>query len=91
MEFTILEESKGTIKVEASERDEGFMNLIKRQLWLNGGVEIASFRIAHPDISKPVFVVKANSGKDPKKLWNAALGSISEDLDSFKKEVKKLK
>ncbi|MBI2040860.1 MAG: hypothetical protein HYT16_02035 [DPANN group archaeon] len=91
MEFTILEENKGAIKIEASARDEGFFNLVKRQLWQNGGVEIASFRIAHPDISRPVFVIKAKSGKDPKKLWNAALESISEELKSFEKEIKKLK
>ncbi len=90
MEFTILEESKNTVKVEASERDEGFLNLIKRHLWSNSGVEIASFRIIHPEVSKPVFVVKAKAGKDPKKLWNTALESISEEADSFEKEVKKL-
>ncbi len=90
MEFTVLEENKGTMKVEASGRDEGFLNLIKRQLWLSGGVEIASFRISHPDISKPVFVIRAKSGKDPKKLWNAALESISEELKDLEKEIKKL-
>jgi DNA-directed RNA polymerase subunit L len=90
MEATVLKEDKDSLQVELSEADHGLLNVIKEALWKQSGVEVASFRLEHPEVSKPVFVLKTK-GKDAKKVWNSALESISSDLEKFEKEIKKLK
>jgi len=92
MEATILETSdKNELKVEFSEKDEGFLNLIKTALWAQSETEMAGFKMDHPTAGKPVFTLKVKDGRDAKKVWNSALDSVSEQLDSFGKDVKKLK
>jgi len=92
METNVLETSdKNELKVEFSEKDEGFLNLVKTALWEQSETEMAGFRIEHPEVSKPVFFLKVKSGKDAKKVWNSALDSISEQLDDFGKKAKQLK
>lgn len=91
MEVNILDNEKGELKVEFSEKDEGFMNLVKTALWEQSETEMAGFRIEHPEVSKPVFFLKVKSGKDAKKVWNAALDLVSEQLDEFGKKVKQMK
>ena len=91
MELNVLEDNKTDIKVEFSEKDEGFLNIIKTALWAQSETEMASFRIEHPEVSKPVFFLKVKAGKDAKKVWNSALDSISEQLDDFGKKIKQLK
>jgi len=90
MEYAVLKEDKDEIQVEFSEANHGFLNMIKEAIWKESGVELASFRMEHPEVSKPVFVLKTK-GKEAKKVWNSALDSISSDLDKFEKELKKLK
>ncbi|MEK6807940.1 MAG: RpoL/Rpb11 RNA polymerase subunit family protein [Nanoarchaeota archaeon] len=91
MELTVIESTKNELKVQFSEKDEGFMNLIKTALWEQSETEMAGFKMDHPTVSLPVFTLKVKDGKDAKKVWNASLDSISEQLDSLGKEVKKLK
>lgn len=90
MEYTVLKDEKDELQVELSEADHGFLNMIKEAIWRESGVEIASFRLEHPEVSKPVFILKTK-GKEAKKVWNSALDSISSDLEKFEKELKKLK
>jgi len=90
MEVKILKDEKDELQIELSETDEGFLNLIKNAVWQQSGVEFAGFRIEHPETSKPIFIIKSK-GKKAKDIWNAALESISEELDKFGKELKKIK
>ena len=82
---------KNELKVEFSEKDEGFLNLVKTALWEQSETEMAGFRIEHPEVSKPVFFLRVKSGKDAKKVWNSALDLVSEQLSEFGKELKNLK
>jgi DNA-directed RNA polymerase subunit L len=90
MEVKILKDEKDELQIELSETDEGFLNLIKNAVWQQSGVEFAGFRIEHPETSKPIFIIKSK-GKKAKDIWNSALESISEELDKFGKELKKIK
>lgn len=90
MEYEVLKDEKHELQVQFSEIDHGFLNLIKEAIWQQSGVELASFRLEHPEVSKPVFILKTK-GKEAKKIWNSALESVSEELDKLSKEVKKLK
>ncbi len=91
MDVKITESDKNQVKIEFSEKDEGFLNLIKAALWEQSETEMAGYRIEHPIVGKPVFFLKVKEGKDAKKVWNSALDSVSEQLDSFGKGIKQLK
>ena len=90
MEYEILKEETHELQIQFSEIDHGFLNLIKEAIWQQSGVEIASFRLEHPEVSKPLFVLKTK-GKDAKKVWNSAIDSSKEQLEKLNKEMKKLK
>jgi len=90
MEANILKEDKDILEVQLSEADHGFLNMLKEALWKQSGVEMASFRLEQPEVSKPVFVLRTK-GKEAKKVWNSALDSVSADLEKLGKEFKKLK
>ncbi|MEM2873868.1 MAG: RpoL/Rpb11 RNA polymerase subunit family protein [Candidatus Nanoarchaeia archaeon] len=90
MEIEILKEEKDFLELKFSEIDHGLLNMIKEALWKQSGVELASFRLDHPEISKPVFILRTKN-KDAKKVWNLAIDSLSNELDKLDKEVKKLK
>jgi DNA-directed RNA polymerase subunit L len=90
MEIEVLKEEKHELQVQFSEIDHGFLNLLKEAIWQQSGIEIASFRLEHPEVSKPLFVLKTK-GKEAKKVWNSAIESVSEQLEKLSKEVKKLK
>ncbi len=90
MEVEVLNKEKNELKLQFSEADQGFLNLIKSALWQNSATDIAGFKIEHPQASKPVFILKTK-GKEAKKVWNEALDSISEQLTKFEAEVKKIK
>ena len=90
MEYEVLKDEKHELQVQFSEVDHGFLNLIKEAIWQQAGVELASFRLEHPEVSTPLFVLKTK-GKEAKKIWNAAIDSVSEELASLNKELKKLK
>lgn len=90
MEVEILKEEKDALQLTFSETDQGLLNMVKEALWKQSGVEIAAFKLDHPEISKPVFVLKTK-GKDAKKVWNSAIESLADDLGKLDKELKKLK
>jgi len=90
MEYEILKEETHELQIQFSEIDHGFLNLIKEAIWQQSGVEIASFRVEHPEVSKPLFILKTK-GKDAKKVWNSAIDAIAEQLEKLGKELKKLK
>jgi DNA-directed RNA polymerase subunit L len=89
MEYEVLKEETHELQIQFNEIDHGLLNLIKEELWKQPGVEIASFRLEHPEVSKPLFVLKTKN-KDAKKVWNSALDSINEQLDKLKQEMKQL-
>lgn len=90
MEYEILKEETHELQVQFSEIDHGFLNLIKEAIWQQSGVEMASFKLEHPEVSKPLFILKTK-GKDAKKVWNSALDSAKDQLEKLGKELKKLK
>lgn len=89
MEFKVLKDEKDWLEIEFKDIDHGFLSMIKEAIWAQEGVEINSFKINHPEAGKPLFILRTK--KDAKKIWNAALDSLLETLDQFKKEIKNLK
>ena len=90
MEPVVIESKKNLMKVSFKEIDQGFMTLIKDKLWEDKSVEIAGFKVTHPEVGELIFTLRTK-GKDAKKVWNSALASLSKDIINFQSEIKKLK
>ena len=89
MEIEVLKKDKNEIKLQFSEIDQGILNLIKSSLWEDNATKVASFMIAHPEIGKPVFLLKTK-GKEAKKVWNDAIEKLNTKVDKLKTNFKSL-
>ncbi len=72
MELKILEESKGTLKVEILGEDHTLANSIRKELWSDNHVKIAGYDIEHPLVGGPVLIVETDGKEEPKKALIAA-------------------
>jgi DNA-directed RNA polymerase subunit L len=88
MEFKVLEESKNKIVFELVGETHTFCNALKKELQDNKDVKLASYRIDHPLVGVPRFILETTS--EPRKVLKAALNSLKKKAEEFKKEVKKL-
>ena len=88
MNVEILKEEKDELKLRFDKKDFGLLNMIKDKLNEQKEVLIASFKVEHPDVGQPEFLLKTK-GKDAKKVWNAAVDDISEEIEKLAKELKK--
>ncbi|MDP3698506.1 MAG: DNA-directed RNA polymerase subunit L [Nanoarchaeota archaeon] len=86
MEFTVLEESKTKLVFELKGETHTFCNLLKDELLNAKGVVTASYRVDHPLIGVPRFLVETK-GAEPRKALKDALASIKKKAESFRKEV----
>ena len=53
-------------KLEFEKKDEGFLSLVKKYLWEDKATEMAGYKIDHPEVGKPVFILRTK-GKNAKK------------------------
>lgn len=90
MKFKKLESKKNLLKLQFKEKDEGFLSLVKKYLWQDKATELAGYKVNHPEVGEPVFVLKTKK-KSAKKVWSDALKKAKKDLNSFKKQIKKIK
>ena len=89
MEFNVLEETKTKLVFQLKGETHTFCNLLKTELQNVKGVEIATYRIDHPLIGVPQFLIETK-GVEPRKALKDALKTLKRTVDEFKKEVGKL-
>ncbi len=89
MEFVIIEESKTRLVFELKGETHTFCNLLKEELLAAKGVVTASYRIDHPLIGVPRFMMETK-GAEPRKALKEALASIKKKAEAFRKEVAEL-
>ena len=89
MEFKVLEESKTKLVFQLIGETHTFCNLLKDTLQNVKGVEIATYKIDHPLVGVPQFLVETK-GIEPKKALQTALKDIKKNVNEFKKEAAKL-
>lgn len=87
MEVEVLKKEKNNLELKFNERNQGILNLIKSTLWQDKATQVASFRIEHPEIGQPIFVLKTK-GKEAKKVWNDALEKLASQIDKLKEKFK---
>tara|TARA_Y100000296_G_scaffold58895_1_gene67906 strand:+ start:150 stop:425 length:276 start_codon:yes stop_codon:yes gene_type:complete len=91
MEINVIEKSKNKIVFELKGEDDTFCNALKDELYNDSNVKIASYRIDHPLINIPRFILEIKSGDVKKSLVDATkrLKKLSVKFhDDFKKVAK---
>jgi len=89
MEINILEESGKRMMFELKGENHSFCNVLKEALWKVKGVEVASYRIEHPLVGVPKFLIETK-GIEPREALKKALTEVKKLSKDFKKEVAKL-
>jgi DNA-directed RNA polymerase subunit L len=90
MEPVIMESKKNLLKVSFKDIDQGFINLVKDQIWEDNATELAGFKVTHPEVGELVFTLRTK-GKDAKKVWNDSLAKLDKKLKDFESQIKKIK
>lgn len=92
MELKVIEQKKNSLAVEVAGEDHTFCNVLKKELWNDEHVKVASYNIKHPLVSQPQFIVETDGSVTPQAaLLNAAkrIGKTAEKFkDEFTKEIK---
>ena len=86
MELNILEESKSKIVFELKGETHTFCNVLKKELQETKGVTLATYKIDHPLIGIPKFLVETKS-VEPRKALKEALASLKKKAKEFQKEA----
>ncbi len=89
MEVIILEESKTKLVFQLKDETHSFCNLLKEELLEVKGVTLATYRIDHPLIGVPQFLIETK-GVEPRKAIKEALKVMKRKADEFKKGVSAL-
>ena len=91
MEVKILEEKKQRIVVELHGADHGLCNAIKKELWNDETVTVASYSIDHPLVGIPKVTVETNKDGEAKKALLDGIKRLKKHATDFKNHVAKLK
>ena len=86
MAFTVVEESKTKLVFDLKGESHTFCNLLKEELLTTKGVVTATYRVDHPLIGVPHFMLETK-GTEPRKALKEALASIKKKAEAFRKEV----
>ena len=89
MEFVVLEETKTKLVFTIKGETHTFCNALKKELQELKGVTTVTYRVNHPLIGIPQFLLETKS-LEPRKALKEALASLRKKADEFKKEVSKL-
>jgi len=90
MKMSILEKSKDEILIELDQTDMTLLHPLVEELMKIKNVEVAEYKIGHPDLDKPVLHVKMSSGKPETALKNAAKtlnNTFSDLMEGFEKKL----
>ncbi len=89
MEFSVKEESKNRIIFTLKGETHTFCNALKHELQQIKGITAATYRVDHPLVGIPEFLIETK-GVEPRKALKDALKSLKKKVEDFEKEVKKL-
>ncbi len=91
MEIKILEEDSKKMRFEVTGESHTLCNALREELLNDDHVKIAAYRIKHPLINAPEFLVETDGKEEPKKALTSAAKRLKKLNDEFSEEIKKLK
>jgi len=90
MELNIIEDKKDRIVFEIKGEGHTLSNMLRKELWNDSHVKIATYQIEHPEVGIPRIILETD-GADTRKTILTAVKKIQKDLDKIKTESKVLK
>lgn len=87
MDVHVLSEEKDYFEVEFVDEGHTLCNFLRQELWENKDVQLASYRIKHPQIGSPILKVQAPK---PRKVLLAVIASAQAKVKSLQVKVAKL-
>ena len=90
MELEIIEDKKNraVFKIKG-DINQGFVNLLKEELWDDEHVKAAAYSIDHPLVGVPKMIVETDGDRTPKQAISDALKGIKKKLEKLEKDFKK--
>ncbi|HLC74297.1 MAG TPA: DNA-directed RNA polymerase subunit L [Candidatus Nanoarchaeia archaeon] len=91
MDAKILEDKKRRLVVELKGVNHGFCHAVKKELWNDSAVTLASYVVDHPTIGVPKLLIETNNDEDAKDALKKAIERLKKTTEQFKVELKKVK
>ena len=91
MEIKILEDTPKKLVFELKGEGNTLCNALKKTLWANKHVKVATYSIEHPLIGVPKMVVETDGEVKPRKALSDAVDRLQKDADKLGKEISKFK
>ncbi len=89
MELKILEDKKNRLTFESEGLGHTICNVLKKELWNDSHIKVATYSIRHPQVSKPKMIIETDGSETPKAALLAAVQRLKNVSEKFKKEVSK--
>lgn len=89
MELNIVEEKKNKIVFESDNLGHTFCNVLKKELWNDKHVKVATYSVSHPLVSKPRMIVETDTNETAKQALLSAVTRLKKTSEKFKKEFTK--
>ena len=89
MEIKILDDKKNKLMVEIKGVDHTLCNAIKREIWNDNHVKVATYSINHPQIGVPKMIVETDGKVSPRNALLSAVQRLQKNNTKFKKNFTK--
>jgi len=83
MQLKVHEHTKKRMVFELIGADHTFCNALKKELWNDSSVRAAAYKVDHPLIGIPKFIVETNGQKDAKAVLRAATNRLKKHNKDF--------
>ena len=90
MEIEVIKSEKNYLELRVTGDDYGVANAVKELLLEDKDIEFAAYRMDHPQVGKPVLMVRTKEG-NPISAIKYALKKIKKQASDFKDAIKDAK
>ena len=90
MEIEIVKSEKNYVEIIVRGDDYGVANAVKELLLEDKDIEFAAYRVDHPQVGKPVLMVRTKDG-NPINAVKYALKKLKKQATEFKDAIKDAK
>ncbi|MEM4699358.1 MAG: DNA-directed RNA polymerase subunit L [Candidatus Nezhaarchaeales archaeon] len=87
MEIVIVSSGPNTLVLEIRGEGHTFCNALRETLLQDSAVTFAAYRIDHPLISNPLFIVRTDGSESPKDALRKAATKLIELTGALEREV----
>ncbi|MBL7054172.1 DNA-directed RNA polymerase subunit L [Candidatus Woesearchaeota archaeon] len=89
MKLNILENKKNKLVFESRGLGHTFCNVLKKEMWNDSHIKVATYSIRHPLVSKPKMIIETDGNETAKNALLAAVQRLKKVSEKFKKEFSK--